>query len=144
MTKELINKLDEFQEKIRQATLQINEYYCEIEKIMVTSGDNYKGSYVAYFDGDDYVFMKVETQNIRKEGKSINLQGPAIRLCDDPLRMSDSDDGIDIGSYDEHDGFSFGSGVLNGTAYQHIRKISKEDMAFVLDYYYNTMKENLL
>lgn len=144
MTEEQTKKLDEYKEKVRQLNQQLNECYCEMDKIIVESGDDFRGSYVAYFDGDDYVFMKVERQNIRNNGKNINLQGPAIRLCDDPLSAPKDDDGIDIGSYDEHDGFSFGSGVLEGKTYEHIRKISKKDMSRVLDYYYNSMKENLL
>ena len=144
MTEDNKKKYDEYKERVRQLNQQLNECYCEMDKIIVDSGDDFRGSYIKYFNGEEYVFMKVEMQNIRDEGKSINLQGPAIRLCDDPLSMPHDDDGIDMGSYEEHDGLSFGSCVLEGVSYEYIRKITKKDMAVVLDYYYHTMKENLL
>lgn len=144
MTEDNKKKYDEYQERVRQLNQEINECYCEMDRIIVESGDDFRGSYVMYFDGEDYVFMKVEMQNTRNEGRSINLQGPAIRLCDDPLSTPKDDEGIDMGSYEERDGITFGSGVLEDTSYQYIRKITKKDMATVLDYYYRTMKENIL
>jgi hypothetical protein len=144
MTEDNKKKYDEYKEKIRQLNQQLNECHCEMDRLIVESSDDFRGSHVAYFDGDEYVFMKVEMQNTRNNGQSISLRGPAIRLCDDPLTAPQDDDGIDVGSYDEHDEFSFGADVLEGEAYEHIRKISKKDMATVLDYYYRTMKENIL
>lgn len=144
MTEDSKKKYDEYKEKVRQLNQQLNECYCEMDKLIVESGDDFRGSYAMYFDGEDYVFMKVEMQCTRNEGRSINLQGPAIRLCDDPLSAPKDDEGIDVGSYEEHDGITFNASVLEGTTFCYIRKITKKDMAVVLDYYYRTMKENLL
>ena len=146
MTKEQEKKLDELNKKLSQLNQQVNECHYEIDKMIVESMADFKGSYVVFFDGDEYVFMKVEMQTIRDNGYIVYLQGPAIRLPDDPttIKSIKDDDGVEVGTYDEHDGFSLKPAVLDGTAYQHIRKITKKEMAFVLEYYFNTMKENIL
>ena len=146
MTDEQVKKIGGLKKEIIDLQNRIYDKEMEIERIVVNAGGNYEGCYVEYFDGDEeYIFMKVERQNTRNGGRSINIQGPAIRLPDTPLREDEDDDeGLDTGFYDEADGITFSPAVLNGTCTETIRKITKEEMAIVLDYYINTMKENLL
>lgn len=136
--KSLTKEIDELQDQVRE-----REY--EIERIIVESAGNFEGSYIEFYDEDEYVFMKVERQVVRYSGRLICLYGPAIRLPDTPLREQDEDDdGIDLGSYDESDYIQFGPQVLQGSSVSTIRKITKKDMGVVLDYYINTMKKNLI
>lgn len=145
MTAEQGKKVKDLRKEVRSLEKQINEKEVEIERVLVEAGANFKGSYVEFYDGEEYVFMKVERQIIRDSGTMINLQGPAIRLDDSPLNEeNDECDGISMVSYDEADGFSFGSKVLEGYTVEWIRKITKEDMVFVLDHYIDTMKKNLI
>ena len=145
MTQEQGEKIKALEHEINELQLQINSKDYEIEKIIVEAGANFEGSYVEFYDGEEYVFMKVERQILRSNGRTINLQGPSIRLNDNPLHESyDEYDGFDWGSYDESDGFSFGSKVLQELTVETVRKISKKDMTFVLDYYINTMKKKLI
>ena len=145
MTEELQKRFDECKENVRQLNQQLNECYCELDRILVESGDDYRGSYVLFHEtGDDYIFMRVETQTIRNEGRSVQLQGPAIRLCDNPLQMDMYDDGIDSGSYDEYDIISFNGKALGGNGETSIHRITKKDMKFAIDYYHRMMKENIL
>ena len=138
-------KVNDLREEVRSLEKQINEKEVEIERVLVEAGANFKDSYVEYFNGEEYVFMKVERQIVRAGGVKICLQGPAIRLDDDPLSKSYDDyDGISMVSYDEADGFSFGPKVLEGHTVEWIRKITKKDMVFVLDHYIDTMKKNLI
>lgn len=144
MTNELSEKIKALGKEISELQDQINDKENEIERLIIGTGGNYEGSYVEFYDGDEYIFMKVERQNIRNNGRSINIQGPSIRLPDTPLREGEDDDeGLDMGSYDESDGLSFGPAILNGTRLETIRKITEDEMRLVLDYYINTMKEKL-
>ena len=142
MTKEQGKKIKDLKEEIHSLQKQINEKEVEIDRVIVEAGANFEGSYVEFYDGEEYVFMKVERQIIRDSGAMINLQGPAIRLDDSPL--NEDYGGISMVSYDESDGFSFGPKVLQGLTVEWIRKITKEDMVFVLDHYIDTMKKNLI
>jgi hypothetical protein len=145
LTEEQGKKIKDLKEEIQSLQKEINEKEVEVERVIVESKANFADSYVEFYDGEDYVFMKVERQIVRAGGAKIYLQGPAIRLDDDPLSESYNDyDGISMGSYDENDGFSFGLKVLEDCTVEWIRKISKEDMIFVLDYYINTVKKNLV
>lgn len=142
MTKEQGKKIKDLKEEIHSLQKQINEKETEIDRVIVEAGANFEGFYVEFYDGEEYVFMKVERQIIRDSGAMINLQGPAIRLDDSPL--NEDYGGISMVSYDEADGFSFGPKVLQGLTVEWIRKITKEDMVFVLDHYIDTMKKNLI
>ena len=145
MTKEQGKKIKDLKEEIQSLQKQINEKELEIDSVLVEAASNFEDSYVEFYNGEEYVFMKVERQYVRDGGAKINLQGPAIRLDDSPLNEDyDECDGISMVSYDEADGFSFGPKVLQGLTVEWIRKIEREDMIFVLDYYINAMKKNLL
>ena len=145
MTREQGNKIKNLREEIYSLQRQINEKEVEIDRVLVEAASNFEGSYVEFYDGEEYVFMKVERQYFCDGGVKINLQGPAIRLDDSPLNEDyDGCDGISMVSYDEADSFSIGPKVLLGLTVEWIRKIEREDMVFVLDCYINTMKKNLL
>lgn len=144
MKEEDKKKLEELQETLRTLNQAVNKCQCSIAKIITDEGADFEGSYVVYFDGDDYIFMKVELQNIRGDGHIINLQGPALRLSGNPLERDEDDDDIDYSSYDESDGFSFTSSTLTEESCDTIKKITKEEMEKVLDYYANLLKEKLL
>lgn len=136
--KALRKEIDELQEQVKK-----REY--EIERIIVESAGDFEGSYVEYFTGDDYVFMKVEQQTTRYSGRHVYLQGPAITLPDTPLlEKENDDDGIDEGAYYEVDDIYFTPSVLRGSSVETIRKISKEDMLKVIDYYVDALKKNLV
>lgn len=142
ITSEQGKKIYDLKEEINDLQKQINEKEVEVDRILVEAASNFEGSYVEFYNGEEYVFMKVELQIVREGGIKIYLQGPAIRLSDSPL--NDEYDGVGEGSYDDTDGFSFGPKVLEGYTSEWIRKITKKDMAFVLDCYINTMKKNLI
>lgn len=145
MTEEQGKKIKSLTKEINELQDQVREKEYEIERIITESAGSFEGSYVEFYDDDEYVFMKVERQVIRYSGRHICLYGPAIRLPDTPLREEDEDDdGIDLGSYDESDCIQFGPQVLQGSSVSTIRKITKKDMGVVLDYYINTMKKNLI
>ena len=144
MKEEDKKKLEELQETLRTLNQAVNKCQCSIARIITTEGADFEGSYVVYFDGDDYIFMKVELQNIRGDGHIINLQGPALRLSGNPLERDEDDDDIDYSNYDESDGFSFTSSALTEESYDIVKKITKEEMEKVIDYYANLLKEKLL
>lgn len=132
-------------EEIRRLQKQIDEKEIEINRVLVKAAADFEGSYIEYYDGEEYIFMKVERQIIRDGGSKINLQGPAIRLEDSPLNKDyEEDEEFGMGSYDEYDGFSFGPKVLQGLTVERIRKITRDDMVFVLDHYIDAMKKNLI
>lgn len=144
MTEENKKKLAELEETLRVLNQAVNRCQCSIAEIVTDEGADFEGSYVVYFDGDDYVFMKVEMQNIQGVGRIINLQGPALRLSGNPLERDEDDDDIDYSNYDESDGFIFTSSTLTEESCDTIKKITKEEMEKVLDYYTNLLKEKLL
>ena len=145
MTTEQGKKIKDLREEVYSLQKQINEKEAEIDRVLIETASNFEDSYVEFYNGEEYIFMKVERQIIRDSGIKINLQGPAIRLDDNPLDEDyDMGDGIAIASYDVSDGFSFGPKVLEGHTVEQIRKISKEDMALVLDHYIDTIKKNLI
>jgi hypothetical protein len=145
MTKEQKKEINDLRNEIQSLQKEVDKKESEISRVFVAAEADFMDSYVEFYNGEDYIFMKVERQYIRDGGVKINLQGPAIRLDDSPLNEDyDEYNGIGMASYDESDGFSFGSKVLEGSTVEWIRKISKEDMVFVLDYYINTMKKNLI
>lgn len=132
-------------EEIRRLQKQIDEKEIEINRVLTEAAADFEDSYIEYYDGEEYVFMKVERQIIRDGGSKINLQGPAIRLEDSPLNKDyEEDEELGMGSYDECDGFSFGPKVLQGLTVERIRKITRDDMVFVLDHYIDAMKKNLI
>jgi hypothetical protein len=88
--------------------------------------------------------MNVERQIIRDNGSTVVLVGSSLILSDDPLCFQDNDEGIDFGIYKEDDEIMFNTQVLEGGRIETIDIITKQDMAFVVDYYINTMKENVL
>ena len=147
MLKEQTDKIKECRIKLLQLNHEIDECYCELDKLMADSVGSFEDSYVVYFDGETYVFMKVEKQFSCNQSGTIELHGPAIKLCGNPLDIdvsSQEDEDIDYGSYDETDCLSFNMRVLDGNRVENIRKITKEDMEYVIDYYHKAMKEVLL
>ena len=145
MTKEQGERINVLKEDIRVLQIQINEKMEEIDRTFVEAGADFENSYVEFYNGEEYVFMRVERQIIRSGGCVINLKGPSIRLNTNPLDEDyEEGDGFDWGSYDETDDFSFGPQVLQGLTIESIHKITKKDMTFVLDYYMNTLKKNLI
>ena len=146
LTSEKRKVITGLKEEIRCLQKQIDEKEIEINRIITEAAANFEDSYIEYYDGEGYVFMKVERQIIRDGGSKINLQGPAIRLEDSPLNEDyDESEGLGTGSYDEYDGFDFGPDVLQGCiTVERIRKITRDDMVFVLDHYIDTLKKNLI
>ena len=147
ITKDNAKRIDTIEKEIHGLYRQINDRELEIENIYVESNLDFTGSYAEYFDGDEYVFMKVERQYNRiKDGKhhGLNLQGPAIRLTDNPLNEEIEDGENVIGHYDNMDGIMVGSKVLEGVTVETLRKISKKDMEHVVKVYTDMLKKNML
>ena len=145
MNENVENKIGELKKKMDLLNKEIDDCQREIDEIIVSNGGDFKGSYVMYDDGDDYIFMKVEYQDIRNHGRSINLQGPSLTLPFNPLDGETDNDGDSIyTTYDEHNGFSFGAKVLNETAPEVVRKITKEDMAKVVKFHNKMIEKRLL
>ena len=144
MTQEQQTKIDELKGKISSLNIEINKYEGEIDDIVTEAGGNFEGSYVVFSHGDEFIFMKVETQ-VLTQWHNIQLRGPALRMPVNPL-LDDEDmyDGTDSGAYDEWDSLTINTGTLLGVTTQTIEKITKEQMETVLEFYVRNMKENLL
>lgn len=146
MNEKVESKIDELKKKMDLLNKELDECQNEIDALVVANGGDFKDSYVMYNDGDEYIFMKVEYQDIRSHGRAINLQGPSLTLPFNPLDGETDNDGDSIiyTTYDEHNGFSFGAVVLNETATEVIRKITKEEMAKVVKFHNRMIEKRLL
>lgn len=145
MNENVENKIDELSKKMDRLNKELDDCQREIDAIIVGNGGDFKDSYVVYYDGDDYIFMKVEYQDIRGHGRCINLQGPSLALPFNPLDSETDDDGDSIyTTYDEHNGFTFGAKALNETATEVIRKLTKEEMTKVVEFHSKMVEKRLL
>ena len=124
--------------------MEINECEAEINTIMIDGSADFENSFVCFDNGTNYVFMNVERQIIRENGSTIVLVGPSITLSDNPLYFQEDEETIDFGIYKEEDEITFNTQVLEGGRIETICIITKHDMAFVVDYYLRTTKENVL
>lgn len=140
----IIKKLEQLRAEVSKLNTEANAKEAEIQNLILGSIANFEGSFVRFYDGTNYVFMNVERQIIRENGSRIVLVGSSLTLSDDPLCFQDDDDGIDFGTYKEDDEITFSTKVLEGGRIETIDTITKHDMAFVVDYYYRTTKENIL
>lgn len=116
----------------------------EIQNLILSSGVDFENSFVRFFDGVNYVFMNVERQIIRENGSMITLVGSSLTLSDDPLWFQDDDDGIDFGMYNEDNEITFDTEIFGGGRIETIDIITERAMTFVVDYYFNRVKENVL
>ena len=145
MTNEMERKINDLRGEIQELQKQISKKEAEIHRILTEMSVDFENDYVEFYNGDEYVFMKVENQIIRDAGSTIILKGPAIRLDDSPLREHFVDyNEIGMAYYNSYDSLMFTPEVLEERTIDRIRKITKDDMAFVLDNYINTIKKNLL
>jgi hypothetical protein len=140
----IIEQLEQLRVEVSKLNTEANAKEVEIQNLILNSIANFEGSFVRFYDGTNYVFMNVERQIIRDNGSTVVLVGSSLTLSDDPLCFQDNDDGIDFGIYKEDDEITFNTQVLEGGRIETIDIITKHDMAFVVDYYFNTMKENVL
>ena len=140
----IIKKLEQLRAEVSKLNTEANAKEVEIQNLILESIANFEGSFVRFYDGTNYVFMNVERQIIRDNGSTVVLVGSSLILSDDPLCFQDDDDGIDFGIYKEDDEITFNTQLLEGGRIETIDTITKHDMAFVVDYYFNTMKENVL
>ena len=140
----IIKKLEQLRAEVSKLNTEANAKEVEIQNLILDSIANFEGSFVRFYDGTNYVFMNVERQIIRDNGSTVVLVGSSLTLSDDPLCFQDDDDGIDFGIYKEDDEIEFNTKVLEGGRIETIGIITKHDMTFVVDYYFNTMKENVL
>lgn len=140
----IIKKLEQLRAEVSKLNTEANAKEVEIQNLILDSIANFEGSFVRFYDGTNYIFMNVERQIIRENGSRIVLVGSSLTLSDDPLCFQDDDDGIDFGIYKEDDEIEFNTKVLEGGRIETIDTITKHDMTFVVDYYFNTMKENVL
>ena len=140
----IIKKLEQLRAEVSKLNTEANAKEVEIQNLILESIANFEDSFVRFYDGTNYVFMNVERQIIRENGSTIVLVGSSLTLSDDPLCFQDDDDGIDFGIYKEDDEIMFNTKVLEGGRIETIGIITKHDMAFVVDYYLRTTKENIL
>lgn len=140
----IVKKLEQLRAEVSKLNTEVNAKEVEIQNLILESIANFEGSFVRFYDGTNYVFMNVERQIIRENGSTIVLVGSSLTLSDDPLCFQDDDDGIDFGIYKEDDEIMFNTKVLEGGRIETIGIITKHDMAFVVDYYLRTTKENIL
>jgi hypothetical protein len=140
----IIKRVELLRAEISKLNTEANAKEVEIQNLILSSGADFENSFVRFYNGTNYVFMNVERQIIRDNGSTVVLVGSSITLSDDPLCFQDDDDGIDFGIYKEDDEITFNTQLLEGGRIETIDTITKHDMAFVVDYYYRTMKENIL
>ena len=140
----IIKKLEQLRAEVSKLNTEANAKEVEIQNLILESIANFEGSFVRFYDGTNYVFMNVERQIIRDNGSTVVLVGSSLILSDDPLCFQDDDEGIDFGIYKEDDEIMFNTQVLEGGRIETIGIITKHDMAFVVDYYLHTTKENIL
>jgi len=140
----IIEQLEQLRVEVSKLNTEINAKEVEIQNLILESIANFEGSFVRFYDGTNYVFMNVERQIIRDNGSTVVLVGSSLTLSDDPLCFQDNDDGIDFGIYKEDDEIEFNTKVLEGGRIETIDIITKHDMDFVVDYYFNRVKENVL
>lgn len=140
----IVKRLELLRAEVSKLNAEVNAKEAEIQNLILSSGTDFENSFVRFYDGTNYVFMSVERQIIRDNGSTVVLVGSSLTLSDDPLCFQDNDDGIDFGIYKEDDEITFSTQVLEGGRIETINTITKHEMAFVVDYYLNTTKENLL
>jgi hypothetical protein len=140
----IVKRLELLRAEVSKLNAEVNAKEAEIQNLILSSGTDFENSFVRFYDGTNYVFMSVERQIIRDNGSTVVLVGSSLTLSDDPLCFQDNDDGIDFGIYKEDDEITFSTQVLEGGRIETINTITKHEMAFVVDYYLNTTKENVL
>lgn len=140
----ITKRLEQLRAEVSKLNAEVSAKEVEIQNLILSSGADFENSFVRFYDGTNYVFMNVERQIIRDNGSTVVLVGSSLILSDDPLCFQDNDEGIDFGIYKEDDEIMFNTQVLEGGRIETIDIITKQDMAFVVDYYINTMKENVL
>lgn len=140
----IIEQLEQLRVEVSKLNTEANAKEVEIQNLILNSIANFEGSFVRFYDGTNYVFMNVERQIIRDNGSTVVLVGSSLTLSDDPLCFQDNDDGIDFGIYKEDDEIMFNTQVLEGGRAETIDIITEHAMTFVVDYYFNRVKENVL
>lgn len=145
LAKENVKRVKDLEKDINSLHRVINEKMREVEDIFIEGAGDFKGSYIEYYDGDQYIFMKVERQynRMKDEHCVLNLQGPSIKLFDNPLREEIDEGGNVVGEFDDMDGFSVGSKVFEETALETLRKITKADMKKVVKTWVAYMNKSL-
>lgn len=149
MKEESIERIEAIKEEIHQLNVEIFTKRREIEKIYLVENTNFKDSYIEYFDGENYIFMKVERENIREEDMRVELDGPAVVLDDNPLYDPETwddeieDTEITDAFYDSWFHVKVLPDTLAGHTFATIKKISKEQFFEVLDSWMDTMKKKM-
>lgn len=144
---ETMAKINEYRSQISDLNKKITEYEAELNKLIVKTKGDFKDSYIEYYDSekDTFVFMHVNRQIFRKDGRLLVLCGPMLKLSDSPLRFSDDDDGfIDFGWFEDGGEITIDTMVLTDSSFDTIRKITKKEMDKVLDYYSDIVRKNLI
>ena len=134
-------KIEGIMEEITLMEKEIDSKRYEIDKLWIENGADFEDSYVEFFTGDTYIYMKVERQIVMPNGAAVSLEGPMVKLDGNPLEDFES---VNWGSYSAHDTVCFDAETVRGDSYETIRKITREDMIFVLDTYCRTIKDNLI
>ena len=141
---QLKNRLNTLKSEITALNTEINTKEAEIQNLLLENCADFENSFVCFDNGTNYVFMKVERQIIRENGSTIVLVGPSITLSDNPLYFQDDEETIDFGIYKEEDEIEFNTRIFESVGNETIGIINSYDMSFVTDYYFRTVKENLL
>ena len=136
-----IERIEELKSKIAKLDRERAEYECEIDKIYVATSHDFEGEYVEFYNGDNYIYMRVEKQLVSNYGFALNLEGPAVEFDSNPLEDTES---ITWGTYNDVEGLYVSASLLKGTSNQTIRKITKDEMIKALDIYFSTIKDKLI
>lgn len=145
MRKETIDKIKALRGEIWELDVEISRKEKEIYDMYSAEGEDYTGSYVEYFDGRDYIYMKVERQTLLPTYHGLTLYGPGIHLASCPF--DEDDDGeIDFGSFYESESIVVTDMTLknDGSTTQTFRRITEENMKDICDKYRNAIYKKML
>ena len=146
MKQETINEIFDLKKKINELNKQIDECKEKIDQAFIRDGADFLGGYIMFHDGnnDNYVFMRVEEQDIAGNYSQIVLRGPAYTLDVNPLNENFEAGDISEAYYDEYYELAIGPAWLNDTSYTHIEKITKDDFKNALGIYMKELRQKLI
>lgn len=146
MKTETVERINALSNEIQALNIEINKKQQEIDELYISDVGNFEGSYVEYFDGNEYTYMKVKRQTVHLGARGITLYGPIVCFSINPLPLYvEPDDVLEYANYYEDESLFVSKAVLseNGSL-ETIRKISEDEMKAVCDKYRDAVYKNML
>lgn len=146
MKQENFDEIMKLKVRINKLRKEIDECKEKIDQAFIRDGADFLNAYVMFHDGnnDNYIFMRVEEQDIAGNYAQIVLRGPSFTLDVNPLSDNFEAGDVSEAAYDEYGELAIGPAWLSDTSYTHIEKISADDFKNAVGIYIKEMRQKLI